>query len=172
MCNYLVELCLHSNKWNKWAACVEAQRGSSTIGQTFAPKPPEPLLFLQSNTRHTQISNCLVPVTAIASPGCLSQEASGISDRGQLLDDVGRRRRVLFRVGRAATDRASNLMQLMKCYVSTAGELLAAGARFGLCSRRMSQLDAMLYASCFAERWRRPKSVATSHGRMSWSPVL
>ena len=50
MCNDLVELCLHSNKWNMWDACVEAQRASSTIGQTFAPKPPEPLLFLQSIT--------------------------------------------------------------------------------------------------------------------------
>lgn len=53
MCNHLVELCLHSNKWDKWAACVEAQRGSGTIGTTFTPKPPQPLLFLQSITSQT-----------------------------------------------------------------------------------------------------------------------
>ena len=38
---------------------------------------------------------------------------------------------------RAATDRANKRRPGMRCYVSTAGVLLAAVARFGLCSRRM-----------------------------------
>ena len=78
MCNYLVELCLHSNKWNMWVACVEAQRGSSTIGQTFAPKPPELLccFYNQSPVKHQKYTHTIFelpdPLAPIACPGCLS----------------------------------------------------------------------------------------------------